>query len=154
VTVNVAANATSPQVNQVSVSGGGSAAANASDSTVVNPGSGSGDVQLIADGGAFDSSLGYPEAQPHVYFVDRLTPPSYPATLKSVQIYFENNSLSLPVNSPITVVAAANPGGGSIIDGELHEDCGDHQSAWNLQQLSGDSHHYQLRRFRGRVHRR
>ena len=38
VTVNVAANATSPQVNQASVSGGGSAPANASDSTIiVNP---------------------------------------------------------------------------------------------------------------------
>jgi uncharacterized repeat protein (TIGR01451 family) len=35
VTVNVAGNATSPQVNAVSVSGGGSAAANATDSTVV-----------------------------------------------------------------------------------------------------------------------
>jgi len=37
VTVNVAANATSPQINNVSVSGGGSASANASDSTVVLP---------------------------------------------------------------------------------------------------------------------
>ncbi len=37
VTVNVAANASSPQVNQVSVSGGGSGNANASDSTVVIP---------------------------------------------------------------------------------------------------------------------
>jgi uncharacterized repeat protein (TIGR01451 family) len=37
VTVNVAANATSPQVNQVDVLGGGSATANASDSTIVNP---------------------------------------------------------------------------------------------------------------------
>ena len=35
VTVNVAANATSPQVNQVSVSGGGSATASASDSTTI-----------------------------------------------------------------------------------------------------------------------
>ncbi len=35
VTANVAANATSPQVNQVSVSGGGSASANASDSTTI-----------------------------------------------------------------------------------------------------------------------
>jgi uncharacterized repeat protein (TIGR01451 family) len=35
VTVNVAANATSPQVNQVSVSGGGSATASASDSTII-----------------------------------------------------------------------------------------------------------------------
>jgi len=36
VTVNVAANATTPQVNQVSVSGGGSANANASDSTTID----------------------------------------------------------------------------------------------------------------------
>jgi uncharacterized repeat protein (TIGR01451 family) len=38
VTVNVTANASSPQVNQVNVAGGGSATANASDSTIVNPG--------------------------------------------------------------------------------------------------------------------
>ena len=37
VTVNVLANATSPQVNQASVSGGGSASANTSDSTVIEP---------------------------------------------------------------------------------------------------------------------
>jgi uncharacterized repeat protein (TIGR01451 family) len=37
VTVNVAANATSPQVNAVSVSGGGSAMANATDSTTIVP---------------------------------------------------------------------------------------------------------------------
>ena len=35
VTVNVAANAASPQTNQVSVSGGGSATANATDSTTI-----------------------------------------------------------------------------------------------------------------------
>jgi uncharacterized repeat protein (TIGR01451 family) len=37
VTVNVAANATSPQVNQVTVSGGGSATASVNDSTVIVP---------------------------------------------------------------------------------------------------------------------
>jgi sugar lactone lactonase YvrE len=37
VTVNVTASATSPQVNQVTVSGGGSASNSASDSTVINP---------------------------------------------------------------------------------------------------------------------
>lgn len=42
VTVNVAANASSPQVNQVGVSGGGSAPASASDSTVINAASGGG----------------------------------------------------------------------------------------------------------------
>ncbi len=38
VTVNVGASATSPQVNQVNVSGGGSATANASDSTIITGG--------------------------------------------------------------------------------------------------------------------
>jgi len=38
VTVNVAVNATSPQVNQVSISGGGSPAASASDSTIITGG--------------------------------------------------------------------------------------------------------------------
>jgi len=42
VTVNVAADATSPQVNQASVSGGGSATANASDSTTITGGGGVG----------------------------------------------------------------------------------------------------------------
>jgi uncharacterized repeat protein (TIGR01451 family) len=37
VTVNVASNATSPQLNRVSVSGGGSASANATDSTTITP---------------------------------------------------------------------------------------------------------------------
>ncbi|MBZ5580600.1 MAG: DUF11 domain-containing protein [Acidobacteriia bacterium] len=58
VTVNVAANATSPQVNSVSVTGGGSAGANATDSTditvltvtsdSVTPGTGSGLAQTFA----------------------------------------------------------------------------------------------------------
>ena len=38
VTVNVAANASSPQVNQVNVSGGGSVTASATDSTAITPG--------------------------------------------------------------------------------------------------------------------
>jgi hypothetical protein len=37
VTVNVAANAASPQINQVTVSGGGSATASVTDSTVIVP---------------------------------------------------------------------------------------------------------------------
>ena len=40
VTVNVAANAGSPQVNSVNVSGGGSATASTTDSTVIDPGAG------------------------------------------------------------------------------------------------------------------
>lgn len=42
VTVNVASNASSPQVNQVTVSGGGSASANASDPTIIESTGGSG----------------------------------------------------------------------------------------------------------------
>jgi len=60
VTVNVAGNATSPQVNSVSVSGGGSATANTTDSTVINtpvtiqtspPG-----LQFSVDGGAVQTA--------------------------------------------------------------------------------------------------
>jgi hypothetical protein len=44
VTVNVAANATSPQLNQVTVSGGGSASATASDSTIIEAGTSAGNT--------------------------------------------------------------------------------------------------------------
>ncbi len=46
-------------------------------------------------------------------FVNRLTPPSYPATLTAVQIYFGNRSNGLAANAQITLVAATNPSGSS-----------------------------------------
>ena len=46
------------------------------------------DVVLKIDGGNFDAEVGYPNGAATAYFVNRLTPPSYPATIKSVQIFF------------------------------------------------------------------
>src|SRR5580704_13343118 len=50
VSVNVAANATSPQVNMVGVTGGGSAPANASDSTVIESGCGTQPLTVVTAG--------------------------------------------------------------------------------------------------------
>jgi hypothetical protein len=49
-TVNVAANATSPQVNMVGVTGGGSAPANASDSTVIQTAAGTVQLTVVTAG--------------------------------------------------------------------------------------------------------
>jgi hypothetical protein len=66
------------------------------------------DVVLQVDGGTFNRVVGFSQGMSTAVFVNRLTPPSYPATLKNVQIYFANRANGLPVNSPITIVAAAN----------------------------------------------
>jgi uncharacterized protein (TIGR03437 family) len=66
------------------------------------------DVVLQVDGGTFNKVVGFSQGTSTAVFVNRLTPPSYPATLKNVQIYFANRANGLPVNSPITIVAAAN----------------------------------------------
>lgn len=75
----------------------------------------SGDVLLKLDGGTFESAIGIPDGAPVIVFVNRLTPPSYPATLKNVQIYFANRSSGLPIGSAITIIAATNPSGSAVI---------------------------------------
>src|SRR6185436_7844000 len=45
----------------------------------------------------------------NAWFVNRLTPPSYPATLRAVQIYFPSGEL--PLGTTIAVVVASNPSG-------------------------------------------
>jgi len=67
---------------------------------------------LVDDGGGetFFSAGGTPQ-----YFVNRLTPASYPATLS--QILIKLDSFGLPVGSALTVLAGANPGGTATIDG-------------------------------------
>jgi len=61
VTVNVASNATSPQVNSVSVSGGSSAVASATDSTIIGTLSVSVNLSLSAGGSATSSTAGVNE---------------------------------------------------------------------------------------------
>ncbi|MBI3209167.1 MAG: choice-of-anchor D domain-containing protein [Candidatus Solibacter usitatus] len=75
------------------------------------------DIILRADSGRFDNAFGAATAMSNVYFTVRLTPPSYPATLKSVQVYFGNRMDGLYVGDPITIVAGANPAGTTTIDG-------------------------------------
>lgn len=75
----------------------------------------SNDIVLKVDGGDFDSIIGYPKGTAAAYFVNRLTPPSYPATIRSVQIYFSKRSDGLALNAPLTVVSATNPSGSSTL---------------------------------------
>jgi hypothetical protein len=67
-------------------------------------------VTLSVDGGTFTNAVGFP-GSPIAVFVNRLTPPSYPATLTAVEIYFGNRATGYPVNAGITLVAATNPSG-------------------------------------------
>ena len=81
-------------------------------------GGGPGGIVLEVDGGTFTQAVGYPDGGENgVYFVNRLTPPSYPATLASVQIYFGNRTDGLTQGAAITVVAGASVSGSSTIDG-------------------------------------
>src|SRR5579883_282912 len=73
------------------------------------------DVVLKIDGGAFDAEIGYPNGTATAYFVNRLTPPSYPATIKSVQIFFSTRPDGLQVNAPLTIISATNPSGSSTL---------------------------------------
>ncbi len=100
-TLSIVSNdAASPAV--VSLGGSGQAAA-------------SRDTVLQVDGGAFDSEVGFPNGTPTAYFVNRLTPPSYPATIKSVQVFFSTRSDGLTLNTPLTVVSATNPSGSATL---------------------------------------
>jgi hypothetical protein len=78
----------------------------------------SSDVVLKVDGGVFNSQVGYAQGSAAAYFLNRLTPPSYPATIKSVQIFFFDRNDGLPVNSQLGVISATNPSGSSTISSE------------------------------------
>jgi hypothetical protein len=68
---------------------------------------GGGNAVLQADGGTFIQAIGYPAGKSNVYFVVRLTPPSYPATLNAVQIYFGKRADGLTQGAPITLLAGS-----------------------------------------------
>ncbi len=71
------------------------------------------DVVLKVDGGVFDYEVGYPNGAATAYFVNRLTPPSYPATIK--RIYFSTRDDGLKVTTPLTVISATNPSGSAAL---------------------------------------
>lgn len=65
-------------------------------------------MTLKVDGGTFDKFFGFGSGQTAAAFVNRLTPPGYPATLQSVQIYFGDR---LAANTPIKVLCGGNLSG-------------------------------------------
>ena len=69
------------------------------------------DVVLKVDGGSFAAAIGYSSGNTTGYFVNRLTPPSYPATLKSIQIYFSTRADGLQLNAPFTLISTSNASG-------------------------------------------
>jgi len=73
------------------------------------------DVTLSVDGGAYDFEVGYPSGVAAAYFVDRLTPPSYPATIKSVEVFFSTRSDGVTLNQPITILSMTDPSGTSAL---------------------------------------
>ncbi|HMX26525.1 MAG TPA: putative Ig domain-containing protein, partial [Blastocatellia bacterium] len=72
-------------------------------------------LALQVDDGTSETSSGF--AGPvTAYYVSRLTPAVYPATLTTVQVYM-NTTAGPSASTPITVLAAANPSGSSTING-------------------------------------
>jgi hypothetical protein len=72
---------------------------------------------LTVDGNVFATGIGLPGGAVDNYFVNRLTPPAYPATLRKVQVVFGNGAGSLPAGSPIKIVSGVNTAGNGNING-------------------------------------
>jgi len=70
---------------------------------------GGGTTTLSVDDGSFEQITGITGGAPAVYFVNRLTPPSYPATLKNVQIMFLNAANTLKPGDTIRILIGTNP---------------------------------------------
>jgi hypothetical protein len=101
--------ATSSRTGNLSVSG--------QSFTVTQSGSGGGGqlVELSVDDGSFEKDVGLTGGGT-IYGVNRLTPASYPATLSQLKIFFDSGT-GVNAGSPITLLAGANPGGGTDISG-------------------------------------
>jgi hypothetical protein len=69
----------------------------------------SGSTILSVDKGSFEQTLGFPDGGATGHFVNRLTPPSYPATLRSVLVLFPQGEL--PAGTPVSILSASNPTG-------------------------------------------
>ena len=73
------------------------------------------DTVLKVDGGEFDFEVGFPDGTATAYFVNRLTPPSYPATIKSVQLFFSTRDDGLQRGAPLTIISGTNSSGSSTV---------------------------------------
>jgi hypothetical protein len=74
-------------------------------------------VVLKVDDGTFESSVSCTGAGVVCYFVNRLTPPRYPATLKDVQIFFLDAEDALRPGDGFTLLAGWHSTGGSDLGG-------------------------------------
>jgi hypothetical protein len=70
-----------------------------------------GTVELAVDDGTFERMLSRGEMFATPHYVNRLTPPVYPATIRTVRIYFHDKADGLEPRTGITVVSGANEGG-------------------------------------------
>ncbi len=72
-------------------------------------------TELAVDDGSFESAIGLTFGGT-TGAVNRLTPSTYPATLKEVKIFFQAAQISgVPTGDSIRVMTAASPGGGDDI---------------------------------------
>jgi len=75
-----------------------------------------GPLELKVDDGTFEGSNGYQNGASNGHYLNRLTPPGYPATLTAVRVYFNARQGQVDPNTPINVLAAGNPTGSGTID--------------------------------------
>jgi hypothetical protein len=68
------------------------------------------DAALQIDDGSFERMVGYPGWNGDAFWVNRLTPSQYPATLKKIQIYFPAEGDIAP-NTQISLVLGTHPSG-------------------------------------------
>ncbi|MBI4467956.1 MAG: PPC domain-containing protein [Acidobacteria bacterium] len=72
---------------------------------------------LQVDDGSFEQPIGFPNGPQTAYFLNRLTPSSYPSTLRNIQINFAGRANGLRANDPISVLFGVNPSGSQDIRG-------------------------------------
>jgi uncharacterized protein (TIGR03437 family) len=78
-------------------------------------------VDLLIDDGTYESRLGTTGGG-NAYFLTRLTPTAYPATLRSVMIYFLNRTNGVPTGTPLTIMFGSHPTGSGNIDGVVFQE--------------------------------
>ena len=76
-------------------------------------------VELKVDDGSYEGKVGYAAGGAYAYFVNRLTPPGYPATLQTVRIFFHDSSGGLPPTTQFWVLAGANTSGSATINNPI-----------------------------------
>lgn len=76
-----------------------------------------GSVELKVDDGTFEGSAGFKDGASLAHYLNRLTPPAYPATLTAIRLYFNDRQGQADPNTVINLLSASNPSGGSAIEG-------------------------------------